>query len=50
VRIVTFTGRDGNSLEVRYDTPEGRGSFWETLTRSRTVPPRAARTSANTGS
>jgi hypothetical protein len=50
VRIVTFTARDGNSLEVRYDTPEGRGSFWETLTRARTAPPRAARASTNTGS
>jgi hypothetical protein len=50
VKLVTFTARDGNSLEVRYDTPEGRGSFWETLTRARTAPPRAARTSTNTGS
>ncbi len=50
VKLVTFTARDGNSLEVRYDTPEGRGSFWETLTRARTAPPRAARTPANTGS
>lgn len=48
VKIVTFTARDGNSLEVRYDTPEGRGSFWETLTRARTAPPRAP-TSKNTG-
>ena len=45
VKIVTFTARDGNSLEVRYDTPEGRGSFWETLTRARSTPPRAANTS-----
>lgn len=44
VKIVTFTARDGNSLEVRYDTPEGRGSFWETLTRVRSAP-RAANTS-----
>jgi hypothetical protein len=50
VKVVTFTARDGNSLEVRYDTPEGRGSFWETLTRVRTAPPRAARTPAQTGS
>ena len=49
VKLVTFTARDANSLEVRYDTPEGRGSFWETLTRARTAPP-PARTSANTGS
>jgi len=44
VKIVTFTARDGNTLEVRYDTPEGRGSFWETLTRVRpTAKPPAAR-------
>jgi hypothetical protein len=34
VQIVTFTDGDGNTLEVRFDTPEGRGSFWETLRRS----------------
>ena len=34
VKIVTFTDRDPNTLEVRYDTPEGRGSFWETLKRA----------------
>jgi hypothetical protein len=50
VRLVTFTARDGDSLELRYDTPEGRGSFWETLTRARTAPPRAARTPTSTGS
>lgn len=50
VKLVTFTARDGNTLEVRYDTPEGRGSFWETLTRARTAPPRAAKTSTSTGS
>jgi len=50
VKLVTFAERDGNSLEVRYDTPEGRGSFWETLTRARTAPPRATRTPATTGS
>jgi hypothetical protein len=33
VKVVTFTDGDGNSLEVRFDTPEGRGSFWETLER-----------------
>ena len=36
VRVVTFSDGDGNSLEVRYDTPDGRGSFWETLRRART--------------
>lgn len=50
VKLVTFTARDGNTLEVRYDTPEGRGSFWETLTRARTAPPRATKTSTSTGS
>lgn len=33
VRIATFEDGDGNTLEVRFDTPEGRGSFWETLRR-----------------
>jgi hypothetical protein len=33
VKVVTFTDRDPNTLEVRYDTPDGRGSFWETLKR-----------------
>ena len=36
VKVVTF-GDDKNSLEVRYDTPEGRGSFWETLKRAPAV-------------
>lgn len=35
VKVVTFSDGDGNTLEVRYDTPEGRGSFWETLKRDR---------------
>ena len=35
VKLVTFSDGDGNSLELRYDTPEGRGSFWETLRRAR---------------
>ena len=34
VKVVTFTDRDPNTLEVRYDTPDGRGSFWETLKRA----------------
>jgi hypothetical protein len=50
VKIVTFTARDGNSLEVRYDTPEGRGSFWETLTRARPAAPRTAKPGTSTGS
>ena len=40
VRIVTFTARDGNTLEIRYDTPEGRGSFWETLKRGAASTPK----------
>ena len=31
VEVVTFQDGDGKALEVRFDTPEGRGSFWETL-------------------
>ena len=31
VRVLTREDRPG--LEIRYDTPEGRGSFWETLLR-----------------
>jgi hypothetical protein len=33
VQVVTFAEGDGNTIEVRVDTPEGRGSFWETLRR-----------------
>ena len=33
VEVVTFADGDGNTLEVRFDTPEGKGSFWETLSR-----------------
>jgi len=44
VKVVTFTDRDANTLEVRYDTPDGRGSFWETLKRGAAVAaPRTAR-------
>jgi hypothetical protein len=41
VTLVTFQAGDGNSIEVRYDTREGRGSFWETLRRQRPVSRRA---------
>jgi hypothetical protein len=34
VKVVTFTDGDPDVLEVRFDTPEGRGSFWETLRRA----------------
>jgi Flp pilus assembly protein TadD len=40
VRVVTFKDGDGNTIEIRYDTPEGRGSFWETLRRDRAAPSR----------
>jgi hypothetical protein len=43
VKLVTFQDGDSNSIEVRYDTPEGRGSFWETLRRQRSALRRAAR-------
>lgn len=43
VKLVTFQDGDGNSIEIRYDTPEGRGSFWETLRRQRRAPQRATR-------
>ena len=35
VQVVTFRDDSGGAMEVRYDTPEGRGSFWETLRRER---------------
>ncbi len=43
VKLVTFQDGDDNSLEIRYDTPEGRGSFWETLRRERPATRRTAR-------
>lgn len=43
VKLVTFLDGDGDSIEIRYDTPEGRGSFWETLRRQRRTPQRATR-------
>ena len=43
LKLVTFQDGDGNSIEVRYETPEGHGSFWETLQRQGRTPRRAAR-------
>ena len=43
VNLVTFQDGDGDSIEIRYDTPEGRGSFGETLRRQRRAPQRATR-------
>jgi len=34
VTLSTLEGEENKSLEVRFDTPEGRGSFWETLHRA----------------
>lgn len=34
VQLVTFADGDGSSMEVRFDTAEGKGSFWETVTRA----------------
>jgi hypothetical protein len=33
VQVVTVENSDGNTLELRFETPEGTGSFWETLRR-----------------
>jgi hypothetical protein len=33
LRVRLVTREAPNTIELRYDTPEGRGSFWETLTR-----------------
>ena len=41
VKVVTFTDRDPDTLEVRYDTPDGRGSFWETLKRAGGTNPKS---------
>lgn len=35
VKVVTFEDGDGNTIEIRYDTPDGKGSFWETLRRDK---------------
>jgi hypothetical protein len=43
VKVVTFTGQPGDSIEIRYDTPDGRGSFWETLRREGAGAGRTAR-------
>ena len=33
VTVSTLQGEENKSVEIRFDTPEGRGSFWETLRR-----------------
>ena len=40
VKVVTFQDGDGSAIEIRYDTPDGKGSFWETLRRDRPAPAR----------
>jgi hypothetical protein len=42
VRLTTFADDEG-TVEVRFDTPEGRGSFWETLRKAGGRQQRAAR-------
>jgi len=37
VGVATFTD-DPGTLEIRFDTPEGRGSFWETVRRGTRKP------------
>mgnify|MGYP006273133659 CR=1 FL=1 len=38
IRLSTLGETAGSPIEIRYETPEGKGSFWETLRRA----PRAA--------
>jgi hypothetical protein len=33
VTVSTLQGEENKSVEIRFDTPEGRGSFWDTLHR-----------------
>jgi hypothetical protein len=42
VQVVSFTDRDNDAIEIRYDTAEGRGSFWETLKRDGSAASRRA--------
>jgi hypothetical protein len=37
VRVVSFADND-RTIEIRFDTAEGRGSFWQTLTREKGGP------------
>ena len=45
VKIATVEGGAPDTMEVRFDTPEGRGSFWETLRKARagSAPARTTR-------
>jgi hypothetical protein len=40
VRVATIEGAGEDTIEIRFDTPEGRGSFWETLHRQGRKAPR----------
>jgi len=42
VRLAVFDGANPQTLEIRFDTPEGNGSFWETLRRAAAATKRAA--------
>ncbi len=43
VVVTTLDDKGASGLEIRVDTPEGRGSFWETLQRTGAANRRAAR-------
>jgi hypothetical protein len=40
VTVSTLEGEESKSVEIRFDTPEGRGSFWETLHRAAARAPK----------
>jgi len=42
VRLAVVDGANPQTLEIRFDTPEGDGSFWETLRRAAAAAKRAA--------
>ena len=43
LKVRVITREEDDSVEIRYDTPEGRGSFWQTLTRDgKPARPRAS--------
>lgn len=39
VKLATIVDSPPDTIEIRFDTPEGRGSFWATLTRVRRASP-----------
>jgi hypothetical protein len=42
VKLAVVDGANPQTLEIRFDTPEGDGSFWETLRRAAAAAKRAA--------